>query len=65
MMPSVLRVSGRAIERQGVVTIPRAIVSTCETCGAPAAFGDNSSGSLLTWCNEHKPISFMSQRGRE
>lgn len=55
MSPTVLRVSGRAIERNGVSTVPRAMVSTCEVCGEPAPFGDNSSGKLLTWCRDHNP----------
>ena len=54
-MPSVLRKSGPPIERNGVATTPRALVSTCEVCGDPAPFGDNSSGKLLTWCAAHNP----------
>lgn len=54
-MPTVLRVSGRPIERNGAMVTPRAMVSTCEVCGEPAPYGDNSSGKLLTYCREHNP----------
>lgn len=62
MMPSVLRRTGRDIERNGVPVTPRGIVSTCEVCGEPAPFGDNSSGKLLTWCRDHKPSQFMATK---
>lgn len=55
MSPSVLRRSGPDIERDGLMVTPRALVSSCEVCGAPAPFGDTSSGKLLTWCSEHNP----------
>jgi hypothetical protein len=65
MMPSVLRRSGPDIERNGIPTTPRALVSTCEICGNPAPFGDNSSGRLLTWCSEHSPPSPTQSTSKE
>jgi hypothetical protein len=62
MMPSVLRRSGLDFIRNGSTVSPRAIVSTCEVCGDPAAFGDNSTGAYLTWCREHLPSQFMRER---
>lgn len=63
MMPTVLRRSGRDIERNGAMVTPRAMVSTCdhEGCGKAAPFGDNSSGTYLTWCREHNPDRQMAQ----
>lgn len=65
MSPSVLRRSGPDIDRNGLPTTPRALVSTCEVCGEPAPFGDTSTGKLLTWCPQHKPIHFTAQTSRE
>jgi hypothetical protein len=38
-MPTVLRRSGPSFERDGKTVEPRAMVHTCEDCGAPASFG--------------------------
>lgn len=61
MSPTVLRVSGRAIERNGVSTVPRAMVSTCEVqgCADIACFGDSSGGKFETWCSVHVPPGFL------
>lgn len=49
-MPSVLRKSGHEFMRNGVLVTPRALVSTCETCGADAPFGLRRGDKLLTYC---------------
>lgn len=40
MMPVILRQSGPKFERDGEIITPRAMLATCEGCGAPAAFGE-------------------------
>lgn len=40
MMPAVLRQSGPKFERDGEIITPRALLANCETCGAPAPFGE-------------------------
>ncbi len=61
MMPSVLRVSGRDIERNGVMTTPRALVSTCEVqpCALPAVFGERTKDGFKTWCRAHLPKDWL------
>jgi hypothetical protein len=49
-MPSVLRRSGPDFERDGKLITPRALVSTCDTCGADAAFSETIGGKLVSYC---------------
>lgn len=50
-MPTVLRRSGPAFERNGVTVEPRAMVHLCEGCGVEGAmfiFYDGK--TMLSWC---------------
>jgi hypothetical protein len=49
-MPTVLRVSGPPIERNGITVQPRAMVSVCEDCGAEAHFLRHDGKTLLSYC---------------
>lgn len=52
-MPFALRQSGPSFERDGQTITPRAMISTCETCGyigAPFGFVDPVTGHKTAWC---------------
>lgn len=57
MSPTVLRVSGTPIDRNGIMVTPRAAIHSCETCGIEGArhgFTDPD-GKRRYYCNEHLP----------
>jgi len=52
-MPFVLRRSGPDFMRDGEIVTPRAMISTCETCGyegAPFGSTDPLTGKKTAWC---------------
>lgn len=50
-MPTVLRKSGPAFERDGKLIEPRAMIHFCEDCGFEgAAFGETVDGKMRSWC---------------
>lgn len=64
-MPSVLRISGPGFIRNGVLLTPRALVSTCETCGADAPFGIRRGDKLLTYCGYRNGEPVCIGKGKE
>lgn len=69
MSPSVLRVSGPAFERNGVLSTPRASIHICEVCSvenAPHGFTD-AGGKRTYYCTSHNPDNrqIMAQASKE
>lgn len=50
MMPTIIRQSGPKFQRDGQTITPKALIHTCEVCGADAPFLISSGGKLRSWC---------------